>query len=170
MWLTCHCIRGKIGACIIHVSFALNLLAETHRLSLHHPLTPISSHSPYLLFPLSFIFLFSLHPMWVLGLDRMRCSPSPSSPGREWDPACWMAAQSGRGESWFWRECQPSSTVPCIAARPRILWAPRIHTLASSSLVHMLSYTPCAHSGVATTLAVELKSHLVLINYLEDDE
>lgn len=103
MLLTCHCIRGKIGACIIHVSFAPNLLAETHRLSLNHPHTlPPPFHSfPLSLVssPVSVLFFPALHPMWGLGVDRMRCSLSPSSPGREWGAACWMAAPNERERS-----------------------------------------------------------------------
>ncbi len=68
MLLTCHCIRRKIGACIIHVCFALNLLAETLRLSLHHSLTPLSCLCPSL-FSSFFSSFFSLSfpcGCWVL--------------------------------------------------------------------------------------------------------
>ena len=95
MLLTRHCIRGKIGACIIHVSFALNLLAEAHCLSLHHPLTRLLSLS-LSLYVFSPLLFSSPCGCWVLiewGVPRAPLHLDASGG----PPAGWQHRARGEG-------------------------------------------------------------------------
>lgn len=124
MLLTCCCITEKIE--LVLFMYPL-LLISWLRQNFSAPIS-LSSNSLRLFFP--FLYFLSIPSVcWVL--YRMRCFPSRSSPGHGWGGAFWMVAPSERGGSLFWRECQLSSMAPCIAARPRIPWAPRIRTLVS---------------------------------------